>query len=552
MTPAEFSSAIRKKYPGSYDSVDDNTLASKFVEKFPAYKGQVQFDVVSPQPEVNNQGLAEKASSLVVPPASAELPNTLGGWIGRMGRAAKETVMSPISPWFSLGKDKEKQDLAKRMMSPAAGQVGFSQVGQEIGDAGRQSILNSAENAGTKIAESPIANVSPGLAAGLGATTAAAGKMAALTPMLTPVDLQARFGAKGLNDVLGMGFEAAQNELKKLQKISAGSAFGGMKAVFNKIRGGSDRFGDSAMAMQEKGALGAFTGPEEMLKRVETIQDAAGSEMGKIHSMIDASGEMPLDSKAISEKIRSSLSSELNSGYGKRLNREVEKVVSTIKGFGKTDEINNIIDEIFGSYGEKINSPGQAITEIPGGPITFKQLMEIKDKVNPGKWGDFQKLGMGEDAKKIFEIRQRATAILGKALDDGVETATKGTPEILNRYLEAKKTYGMAADVAKGIGDKVERLNANQYLNWTAGGIASVGLYKMINGDPEGAAKYFATAAGIKYLKSLGPQQGAMIYRAIGDAMQSLGKSTTPMAQQMAQQGTTMGLREILNKAKKK
>lgn len=520
MNPAEFSSAIRKKYPGSYDSVDDNTLASKFVEKFPAYKDQVQFDVVNPQLDIGNQGMAERFLSLIAPPPSSELPNTLGGWIGRMGRATKETVMAPIAPWFALGRDKEKQDLANRMMSPAAGQVGFSQVGQEIGDAGRQSLLNSAENTGTKIAESPIANVSPALAAGLGSTMAAAGKMAALTPMLTPLDLQARFGAKGLNDVLGMGFEAAQNELKKLQKISAGSAFGGMKSVFNKIRGGSDRFGDSAVAMQEKGALGAFTGPEEMLNRVETIKDAAGSEMGRIHKIMDSAGAPPLNAAEIADEISKKLNPTVNGPMAERLKSTVDDIANTIRANGDAQ--------------------------------TFESMGEIKKIINPGKWGDFQAAGMGEDSRKVFELRQRATAMLGEKMDEAVISATEKTPEIAKQYLEAKKTYGMASDVAKGISDKVERLNANQYLNWTAGGIASVGLYKMINGDPEGAAKYFATAAGIKYIKSLGPQQGAMVYKAIGDAMQALGKSTTPTAQQMAQQGTTMGFREILNKARKK
>lgn len=43
MNPQEFSATIRKKYPGSYDHVDDDTLARKIVEKYPVYASKVEF-----------------------------------------------------------------------------------------------------------------------------------------------------------------------------------------------------------------------------------------------------------------------------------------------------------------------------------------------------------------------------------------------------------------------------------------------------------------------------------------------------------------------------
>ncbi len=41
ITPEDFASKIRAKFPGAYDSVDDKTLTSKFIEKYPTYGSQV-------------------------------------------------------------------------------------------------------------------------------------------------------------------------------------------------------------------------------------------------------------------------------------------------------------------------------------------------------------------------------------------------------------------------------------------------------------------------------------------------------------------------------
>ncbi len=50
-TVPDFASAIREKYPGSYDAYDDKDLAEAIIEKHPEYKDQVTFDQAAVPPE---------------------------------------------------------------------------------------------------------------------------------------------------------------------------------------------------------------------------------------------------------------------------------------------------------------------------------------------------------------------------------------------------------------------------------------------------------------------------------------------------------------------
>lgn len=49
MNPTEFAATIRKKYPGSYDAIDDVTLSKKIVEKYPQYAEKISFDSEAPK-----------------------------------------------------------------------------------------------------------------------------------------------------------------------------------------------------------------------------------------------------------------------------------------------------------------------------------------------------------------------------------------------------------------------------------------------------------------------------------------------------------------------
>ena len=125
---------------------------------------------------------------------------------------------------------------------------------------------------------------------------------------------------------LGLGAVKGWKQLAKgmegLQKTAAGSAFGGIKTVLNKIRGGSEAFKDSAVAMQNKGAFGPFTSPEVMLDNVEVIAETAGKKIGSTLQSIDDAGVLKVKASNVAKSVYNDLKKGFDAGYSKRLNRE--------------------------------------------------------------------------------------------------------------------------------------------------------------------------------------------------------------------------------------
>ena len=304
---------------------------------------------------------------------------------------------------------------------------------------------------------------------------------------------------------LGLGVAKGWKQLAKgmegLQKTAAGSAFGGIKTVLNKIRGGSEAFKDSAVAMQNKGVFGPFTSPEVMLDNVDVVAKTAGEKIGSTLKSIDDAGVLKVKASNVAKSVYNDLKQGFDAGYSKRLNREAAKVAETIMGYG---------DE-----------------------IKLKQLQDIKKVIDPGKWGDVQMASMGEDAEKIFKIRQRAVAKIGKIIEDGVDVAERGfnsppsgrkmlgdgSPPKLNKgmfedYKNAKKVFADAENIKRGLEDKIDR-SSKMFLGLGELGSSIGALSEAISGDPRGAAKWLITAAGIKYLRSFGPQQGAMLFKVL-------------------------------------
>lgn len=320
--------------------------------------------------------------------------------------------------------------------------------------------------------------------------------------------------ATAATQMLGLGAVKTWSQMakasKSLQKIAANSAMGGMKNVFNRTRGGAQAFGESSVAMQEKGAFGAFTSPEKALENVNVIKEEAGKKLGETLQMIDDAGALRVNAKKVADKISGDLRKGFDTGYARALNKTANKIAATIEGYG---------DE-----------------------ITLKQLHDIKKTVDPGKWGDSQTVSLGEDAKKIFKMRQKAVGKLGAIIDDAVEVAGGATPgstlkslaipgeqtpqnvkpvigkDISNLYKDAKTTYANADNVSVGLTDKVARLQGKQALGFGELGSLGGALSQIFSGDMGAAAAWLATAAGIKYLRSFGPQQGAMIFKALSNA----------------------------------
>ncbi len=90
MNASEFAQTVRAKHPGSYDHVDDDTLAKKVVEKYPQYANKVDFTPAAPPQEPS---MLNKVADTLRP---------VGDFMGQMGEMAMKTLpgTNPIGMSF--------------------------------------------------------------------------------------------------------------------------------------------------------------------------------------------------------------------------------------------------------------------------------------------------------------------------------------------------------------------------------------------------------------------------------------------------------------------
>lgn len=314
----------------------------------------------------------------------------------------------------------------------------------------------------------------------------------------------------GLMDTASLGVakatKIASPIFKTLQSKSAGSAMGGMKNVYNKVRGGSKAFNKAAVEMQERGAFGAFSSPESMLSVVKDEGKRSGSRIGEIIKEVSGQ-DLLIDSQKLAQSIYNDLKTPIASGYGNKINREARVIADTITGIGDQ--------------------------------VKISDLQEIKKIIDPGKWGDFQMSNIGKDARKVYDMRQKAYSKISDVIEEGIDLSEQSmithgqrsdlpqlgfgnyVPDkkrgLLDEFKKAKQTYGASETVRKGLQDKIDRMEGRQFLGVGEIGSTVGALVNMFGGNPAAAAKWLATAAGIKYLRSFGPQQGAIIFRALSN-----------------------------------
>ena len=125
-------------------------------------------------------------------------------------------------------------------------------------------------------------------------------------------------------------------------------------------------------------------------------------------------------------------------------------------------------------------------------------------------------------------------AKLGKIIEEGVEVAERGfssaptgrkligngsqqklSKSMFEDYKNAKNVFADAENIKTGLDDKIKRTEGKQFLGLGEIGSTIGALSEALSGDPRGAAKWLLTAAGIKYLRSFGPQQGAMLFKVL-------------------------------------
>lgn len=403
---------------------------------------------------------ASVASSLVTPPTQPQQ-----GFLDSIKGAAKDLI---APTWDSV----------KRFFTPVAGQFGPSRFLEQQGQKVGQAVDSSVQNIETKY---PITQALPQTAGPLGVA-----KM--MSHSLTPSSFQQQLGAEGLGQVvLKPAMEALATELKSISNKAAESSFGFNKTVLNKVRGGTERAAEASGAMMDQGAMGAFSSPKTMLDRVSAIKQAAGDHMSAIQSSIDASGQTPLNAGDIAKKIEDQIMPDVKGGIADRLRNSAQNVIDTVLGNGD-------------------------------GPVTFDQMMKVKKVIDPGRWGDAQMAALGEDAKKVFQMRQQAAAIIGKEMDNAVAASLPA--DQASAYTAAKDVYGKASEVSKALTDKVDRIAGRRFFDLPSSTIGAGGLAaSLMTHNPAVALGTGLAMGGEKYLETYGPQQAALALRGASGAL---------------------------------
>lgn len=489
MNYSDLGKRVKEKYPGTYDSIPDDELGSKTAQKHPEYMKMI--DTSAPEVNAPSRSLAGDISSIVTPPESAPLPTGLGGWVQRIGRAAKESVMAPISPLLAFGKDKAGQDLAKRMMSPAAGQVGMSQLAQEIGTAGREAGLNASNRVGEMVAESPIANYSPAVAAGLGTVASTVGDIAAHGAILSPGDAQKAAGT----EALGISGNMAAEKLEPYAVGAARKALGFTKQHLNSPKSWLESLRKQAQAnraakmMLDKKAIGVLGDPVDMANNATTVLRQSGEELDNILTALDKKDAVIETGKMASE----------------------------------------LIDELKPRFEDEQKVAEQIITDLQQFPNGLS-LTEAKTLLKK-RWGQlgYDKT-VGTTASGMY---RKATQILENAIKSKVKEF--GGKELANAYSTASGTWGDAFTALKGIGNKASQEMGNNLVDLPTNIVAAG---QLASGNVPGA---LATTGILQAMRRRGMAPTAVML-----------KSLSQGAGQTARTSSGMGIRALIEKSKAK
>jgi len=361
-------------------------------------------------------------------------------FLGRASRAINETVLAPVAPWLSIFGNKKYKDIGNRAIDPRLGRVGISQVAQEIGDKGRAGGLVASKNVGEMIAESPIANVSPKLAAGLGTAASTIGDIAAQGAILSPGDAQIALGAESAGIAGQIGAEA----LKPLAVGAARKALGFTKQHLHSTKSWSEslrkqaQMNKAAETMLNKGVISSTGNPEKMVEKALSILQDSGKSMDNVLTGLDDVG-IRIDPKKLSEDLMDKLKP--------RFEDETKVVESIIKDLDK----------------------------FPGG----LKLTEAKTILKK-RWGDlgYDKT-FGTTATKMY---RQASDVLEKSISGAVRES--GGKELAESYMNASKTWGESANALKGLGNQMSMEMGNNLLDLPT---QIIGAGQLAAGNPVGA-----------------------------------------------------------------
>jgi len=420
---------------------------------------------------------------------------------GKIGSLVKSDVPTPpigespasmVKRLFSATKEQfipTSIDALKRLFTPQAGRFGVSRFLQEEGQKLQGAVGAATGNMEERIATSPLANVSPTLAAGVAAGAGTVGEIAKELP-LTPAGAQEQLGS----DILFSGLKLGSGKMKEAAVDYGRRALGYTKASLSSTKSAFETLRKQAMAnksaamMLEKNAISKIGSTAKTADNALKILHESGAQLDNVINSLDNSGI----------RVNSSdLASDLIEGIKPKFDDE-QKIVESL-----LSDIEKFPDGI--------------------------SLSEAK-RVLKSRWGSLgYDTTVGTTGSKIY---RKATDIIENKLSETVKQSAGSDVGVL--YQMANETWGSALNALKQSGNKAAQEMGNNIFSLPTY-VAAAG--QLAGGNIPGA---LATAGVLESLRRRGSAVAANTLYSAGKGLESA--PTAPMA---------IGLRYLFGRSQK-
>lgn len=283
MNTQEFASTIRKKYPGSYDGVDDVTLSKKVLEKYPEYADRVTFES---QPDEQNV-----------------LQNAVSDLKG-LGESVKRIATSPLDIPMSVGRTGVELAQGKPFMETPVGQQASELAGLP------KAIFNRAKDVVTdpvgSFQKNPIYTTMDVASIAVPAAGAAKGLFAKAAPTI----------AKGAESF-------AQNQAAKSL---------GFTKRFLKTSDMAGKAKQSAQTLMDEGVITPFASADDISARITDLSKASGERIGQFLKSVDETGGVMNPKAAIKEL--ETLRPKFKGGAYDAIHGRINRAIDTIRAHG--------------------------------------------------------------------------------------------------------------------------------------------------------------------------------------------------------------------------
>lgn len=416
--------------------------------------------------------LAQAATKNLAGKVDPPNPGGVPGTVKRVWDATKETFI-PMSA-----------DAQKRLFNPVAGRFGLGKFFEEEGGRVAEAVRPAGQKVAEMIAESPIANVSPVLAAGLATPVAVATDI--LADSFKPSVLQQQIGADFAMHLAKPLTAGVRN--KGADKLDEGAVDAGrrglgfLKSQLNKLRrnGGVERANAVSAEMIKHKVVTPLATADEMLARANALNEKMGNQIGTVINKLE-SAKVPTRIDPLS------------------LSQKVEDQLLKVAGKGATPAqkaaIKEVIDRILGTADEA------------SGTLGFFDTQNLK--------GILQQNGHFSAASDAFkaDAYRRASGIVNAELRKAIGAAgreiggAEGT-KLLNDYLSANLSKGKAQDAISALTDLANKQAGNKFFDqFTTAGAVGGGIASVAAGKPvTGAVLTTAAIFGKKLADNYGAQ----------------------------------------------